>query len=201
MGAFVFRFWRARRDSNPQPLGPKPSTLSVELQAQTVGALVLGRATGFEPVISCATDRRLGPLGYARRTAIDWSMDLRPSYGSKKDDLLQERQPPVTVQTWDVGTPELSLITGGLDVVNKIQSINIRPFDTRTSLILDCYSLEHWPPFFARTIRSPAEMNKERISLAAFFARTIRSPAETNRERISPAAFFRPEYSFPRGNE
>ena len=24
----------------------------------------------------------------------------------------------VTVQTWDVGSPELSLITGGLDVVN-----------------------------------------------------------------------------------
>ena len=75
-GAFVSRFWRARRDSNPQPLGPKPSTLSVELQAQTVGASFLGRATGFEPVISCATDRRLGPLGYARRTAIDWSLGL-----------------------------------------------------------------------------------------------------------------------------
>ena len=29
--------------------------------------LLMGRATGFEPVISCATDRRLGPLGYARR--------------------------------------------------------------------------------------------------------------------------------------
>ena len=28
--------------------------------------LLLGRATGFEPVISCATDRRLRPLGYAR---------------------------------------------------------------------------------------------------------------------------------------
>ena len=86
----------------------------------------------------------------------------------------------VTVQTWDVGSPELSLITGGLDVVNKIQSINIWPFDTRASLILDCYSLEHWLPFSARTIRSPAE---------------------TNRERISLAAFFRPDYSFPRGNE
>ena len=86
----------------------------------------------------------------------------------------------VTVQTWDVGSPELSLITGGLDVVNGIQSINIWPFDTRASLILDCYSLEHWLPFFARTIRSPAETNKERISLAAFF---------------------RPNYSSTRGNE
>ena len=57
------------------------------------GSSFLGRATGFEPVISCATDRRLGPLGYARRTAIDWSLGLGPSYGSKKVDLLQERQP------------------------------------------------------------------------------------------------------------
>ena len=63
---FVPKIWRARRDSNPQPLGPKPSTLSVELQAHAVGLLRLGRATGFEPVISCATDRRLRPLGYAR---------------------------------------------------------------------------------------------------------------------------------------
>ena len=30
--------------------------------------VMMGRATGFEPVISCATDRRLGPLGYARRS-------------------------------------------------------------------------------------------------------------------------------------
>ena len=59
--------WRARQDSNPQPLGPKPSALSIELQALadegTVARLppvpCLGRATGFEPVISCATDRRL----------------------------------------------------------------------------------------------------------------------------------------------
>ena len=109
----------------------------------------------------------------------------------------------VTVQTWDVGSPELSLITGGLDVVNKIQSINIWPFDTRASLILDCYSLEHWLPFFARTIRSPAETNisgclfspglfvppRKRIGneylWLPFSARTIRSPAETNKERIS----------------
>ena len=70
------RKWRAWQDSNPQPLGPKPSTLSIELQAhwQPFGcslspgggrgddhsvAALLGRATGFEPVISCATDRRL----------------------------------------------------------------------------------------------------------------------------------------------
>ena len=31
----------------------------------------MGRATGFEPVISCATDRRLRPLGYARRNDRD----------------------------------------------------------------------------------------------------------------------------------
>ncbi len=46
-GAFVSRFWRARRDSNPQPLGPKPSTLSVELQAQTVGVFVFGASDGI----------------------------------------------------------------------------------------------------------------------------------------------------------
>ena len=34
--------------------------------------LLVGRATGFEPVISCATDRRLRPLGYARH---DISLD------------------------------------------------------------------------------------------------------------------------------
>ena len=27
--------WRARQDSNPQPLGPKPSALSIELQAHS----------------------------------------------------------------------------------------------------------------------------------------------------------------------
>ena len=32
--------------------------------------LMVGRATGFEPVISCATDRRLRPLGYARRDEV-----------------------------------------------------------------------------------------------------------------------------------
>ena len=31
----------------------------------------LGRATGFEPVVSCATDRRLGPLGYARHIGAE----------------------------------------------------------------------------------------------------------------------------------
>ena len=57
--------WRARQDSNPQPLGPKPSALSIELQAlakalaRNFPGHSLGRATGFEPVISCATDRRL----------------------------------------------------------------------------------------------------------------------------------------------
>ncbi len=30
----VLRFWCARQDSNPQPLGPKPSALSIELRAQ-----------------------------------------------------------------------------------------------------------------------------------------------------------------------
>ena len=29
--------WRARQDSNPQPLGPKPSALSIELRAPLVG--------------------------------------------------------------------------------------------------------------------------------------------------------------------
>ena len=67
---FSHEKWCAWRDSNSQPLGSKPSTLSVELQAHLVGGdqveILLGRATGFEPVISCATDRRLRPLGYAR---------------------------------------------------------------------------------------------------------------------------------------
>ena len=39
--------------------------------------------------------------------------------------VVDSEKPEVTVQTWDVGSPELSLITGGLDVVDKIQSINI----------------------------------------------------------------------------
>ena len=65
--SFCAQFWRARQDLNPQPLGPKPSALSVELQARLAKLVVLGRATGFEPVVSCATDRRLRPLGYARR--------------------------------------------------------------------------------------------------------------------------------------
>ena len=34
---FEYGYWRARQDSNPQPLGPKPSALSVELQAQRGG--------------------------------------------------------------------------------------------------------------------------------------------------------------------
>ena len=67
---------------------------------------VLGRATGFEPVISCATDRRLRPLGYARHPAVPatgayGSQRSRgqsngrpqvcwPSYRSKKVGKLQE---------------------------------------------------------------------------------------------------------------
>ena len=67
---FSTGIWRARQDLNPQPLGPKPSALSVELQARLAKLVVLGRATGFEPVVSCATDRRLRPLGYARRAGV-----------------------------------------------------------------------------------------------------------------------------------
>ena len=66
---FKYDWWRAWQDSNLQPLGSKPSTLSIELRAHFTGEREerkLGRATGFEPVISCATDRRLRPLGYAR---------------------------------------------------------------------------------------------------------------------------------------
>ena len=37
--------WRARQDSNPQPLGPKPSALSIELQALArMGTSAHGRA-------------------------------------------------------------------------------------------------------------------------------------------------------------
>jgi hypothetical protein len=65
---------------------------------------VLGRATGFEPVISCATDRRLGPLGYARherayacRTALNrlaaatpcGPVAIQPEHRSKKPVPLQ----------------------------------------------------------------------------------------------------------------
>ncbi len=35
--ASVEKEWRARQDSNPQPLGPKPSALSIELQALAKG--------------------------------------------------------------------------------------------------------------------------------------------------------------------
>ncbi len=66
----------------------------------------LGRATGFEPVISCATDRRLGPLGYARherayacRTALNRPAAATPfglvtiqlEYRSKKPVSLQDK--------------------------------------------------------------------------------------------------------------
>jgi hypothetical protein len=32
-GRFTFKCWRARRDSNPRPLGPQPNALSTELRA------------------------------------------------------------------------------------------------------------------------------------------------------------------------
>ena len=34
---FGFEIWRARQDSNPQPLGPKPSALSIELRTRICG--------------------------------------------------------------------------------------------------------------------------------------------------------------------
>ena len=74
----LFCGWRAWQDSNPQPLGPKPSALSIELQAHGLTrqrVWMVGRATGFEPVISCATDRRLRPLGYARRNVTGQRRD------------------------------------------------------------------------------------------------------------------------------
>ena len=65
--------------------------------------LNLARLAGFEPVISCATDRRLRPLGYARhigayacRTALNplevspkELITIQPSYRSKKPVPLQ----------------------------------------------------------------------------------------------------------------
>ena len=44
---FSYGYWRAWRDSNPQPLGPKPSTLSVELQAQVTVNNLLGASDGI----------------------------------------------------------------------------------------------------------------------------------------------------------
>src|SRR6266576_3341140 len=38
--------WRARRDSNPRPLGPQPNALSTELRAHAVR---LAEREGFEP--------------------------------------------------------------------------------------------------------------------------------------------------------
>ena len=73
----------------------------------------MGRATGFEPVISCATDRRLRPLGYARhigayacRTALNplevspkELVTIQPSYRSKKPVPLQRWLIPATGTT------------------------------------------------------------------------------------------------------
>ena len=47
---------------------------------------VLGRATGFEPVISCATDRRLRPLGYARHPSVPTTVAWQSGLGSQ--DLM-----------------------------------------------------------------------------------------------------------------
>ncbi len=38
--------WRARQDSNPQPLGPKPSALSIELQALATRVTLARDRTG-----------------------------------------------------------------------------------------------------------------------------------------------------------
>ncbi len=89
--------WRAWQDSNPQPLGPKPSALSIELQAQRsyVNAGELGRATGFEPVISCATDRRLRPLGYARRVKLPMPLPaVGRRVGKLAADMVAKRRLP-----------------------------------------------------------------------------------------------------------
>ena len=64
------------RTHNPWVRSPVLYPLSYRRELWT--STHLGRATGFEPVISCATDRRLGPLGYARR-------DARGPGGSPKD--------------------------------------------------------------------------------------------------------------------
>ncbi len=54
--------------------------------------LLVGRATGFEPVISCATDRRLRPLGYARRDDIlDTTPWLEISQGHGQPDTVSSR--------------------------------------------------------------------------------------------------------------
>ncbi len=41
--------WRARQDSNPQPLGPKPSALSIELQARGSTRKSWGERRGSNP--------------------------------------------------------------------------------------------------------------------------------------------------------
>ncbi len=54
------------RTCNPWVRSPVLYPLSYRRIYRGNRVLLLGRATGFEPVISCATDRRLRPLGYAR---------------------------------------------------------------------------------------------------------------------------------------
>ena len=83
-------FWRAWQDSNLQPLGSKPSTLSIELQAHYSEGVLMGRAMGFEPTISCATDRRLRPLGYARHKSP--KLNLGSRYVSKNVSRVQAVQ-------------------------------------------------------------------------------------------------------------
>ena len=92
---FRYDLWCAWQDSNLQPLGSKPSTLSVELQAQEFGCTgMVGRATGFEPVISWATARRLDHLATlaanrpAQGRALAWLVRPSPNlnYPSKKQN-------------------------------------------------------------------------------------------------------------------
>ena len=47
----------------------------------------MGRAMGFEPTISCATDRRLRPLGYARHE--NRKLYLGSNYVSKNVSRVQ----------------------------------------------------------------------------------------------------------------
>jgi hypothetical protein len=54
--------------------------------------LLVGRATGFEPVISCATDRRLRPLGYARHDDnLDTASCLELTIGQNQPDTVSSR--------------------------------------------------------------------------------------------------------------
>ena len=64
------------RTRNPWVRSPVLCPLSYRrvFRRDRKGGRGLGRATGFEPVISCATDRRLRPLGYARRVNVPAQM-------------------------------------------------------------------------------------------------------------------------------